>query len=175
MTTTAGTREGSIRATTGGVVSVGHGIGSYLAFVTVFSYAVAFLADVVVPRTVDGGGPDTGTLSAVVIDVALLAVFAVQHSVMARPAFKRRWTTLVPRHIERSTYVLAASAALGLVLWQWHPISADVWDVPAPAVRVLLWGLFAAGWAWVLAISLRDRPPGPVRTSPGRPTPARAR
>jgi methanethiol S-methyltransferase len=72
---------------------------------------------------------------------------------MARPAFKRRWTRLLPQHIERSTYVLMASAALALALWQWHPISAQVWDVPAPAARVLVWGLFTVGWAWVLAMS----------------------
>jgi protein-S-isoprenylcysteine O-methyltransferase Ste14 len=153
MTTTARTTGESTRPTVGGVVSVGYGAGCYLAFLLVFSYAVAFLADVAVPRTVDRGGPDTGTLTAVVIDVALLAGFAVQHSVMARPGFKRRWTTLVPRHIERSTYVLVASAALALVLWQWHPIDAEVWDVPAPAVRGILWGLFAVGWFWVVAMS----------------------
>jgi protein-S-isoprenylcysteine O-methyltransferase Ste14 len=153
MATTARTNEGRIRTTMGGVVSVGYGITCYLAFVTVFSYAVAFLADNVVPRTVDGGGPDAGTVTAAVIDVALLAIFAVQHSVMARPAFKRRWTRLVAPQIERSTYVLVASAALALVLWQWRPITAEVWDVSAPAVRVLLWGLFAAGWVWVLAMS----------------------
>jgi protein-S-isoprenylcysteine O-methyltransferase Ste14 len=89
----------------------------------------------------------------VILDAVLLVVFAVQHSVMARPAFKRRWTTLVPRHIERSTYVLVASVLLALVLWQWHPIPAVVWDVSTPAFRVVLWGLFAAGWCWVLVMS----------------------
>jgi protein-S-isoprenylcysteine O-methyltransferase Ste14 len=82
-----------------------------------------------------------------------LAVFAVQHSVMARPAFKQSWTTLVPRHVERSTYVLVASAALALAFWQWRPIPAVVWDVPSPAFRLLLWTLFALGWLWVLAMS----------------------
>jgi protein-S-isoprenylcysteine O-methyltransferase Ste14 len=153
MSTRAPTNETSIRTTMGGVVSLGYGIGCYLAFVAVFSYAVFFLADVVVPRTIDGGGPETGTLPAVIIDVALLAIFAVQHSVMARPAFKRRWTRLVPSHIERSTYVLVASATLALVLWQWHPVSAEVWYVSESWVRLLVWGLFVAGWAWVLAMS----------------------
>jgi protein-S-isoprenylcysteine O-methyltransferase Ste14 len=153
MTTKARTSEKSISTTMGGVASVGYGIGCYLAFVAVFSYAVFFLADVVVPRTIDRGGPEAGTFTAVMIDVALLTVFSVQHSVMARPAFKRRWTRLVPSHLERSTYVLVASAALALVLWQWHPISAVVWDVPGSAVRVLVWGLFAGGWVWVLAMS----------------------
>ena len=80
-------------------------------------------------------------------------VFAVQHSVMARPAFKRRWTTLVPPYVERSTYVLAASAALALAFWQWRPIPAVVWDVPGSAGHLLLWMLFALGWVWVLAMS----------------------
>ncbi len=137
----------------GAVVSLGYGFGCYLAFVVVFGYAVAFLADIVVPRTVDRGGLHTGTGTAMVVDAALLAVFAVQHSVMARPAFKRRWTRLVPRHVERSTYVLAASASLALLFWLWHPIPTVVWDVPTPAVRVLLWVLFAVGWVWVLAMT----------------------
>jgi protein-S-isoprenylcysteine O-methyltransferase Ste14 len=153
MSTKECTDDVRTRPTGGAVVSVGYGFGCYLAFVAVFAYAVAFLADFVVPRTVDRGGPHAGTAAAVVIDVALLAVFAMQHSVMARPAFKRRWTRLVPRHVERSTYVLAASGALALVFWQWHPIPTVVWDVPAPAVRVLLWGLFAAGWVWVLVMT----------------------
>jgi protein-S-isoprenylcysteine O-methyltransferase Ste14 len=133
-------------------VSVGYGVGCYLVFLAVFLYAVAFLADVVVPRTVDRGGPHAGTVAAVIIDAALLAVFAAQHSVMARPAFKRRWERVVPRHVERSTYVLTASAALALLFWQWRPIPTVVWDVPTPAV-VPLWGLYAVGWAWVVAMT----------------------
>jgi methanethiol S-methyltransferase len=86
------------RPTTGAVVAVGYGGLCYLGFVAVFSYAVAFLADVVVPRTVDHGGPSSGTAVAVAVDALLLAVFAVQHSVMARPAFKRRWTKRVPSY-----------------------------------------------------------------------------
>jgi methanethiol S-methyltransferase len=141
------------RPTTGALVAVGYGVLCYLGFVAVFSYAVAFLADVVVPRTVDHGGPSSGTAVAVAVDALLLAVFAVQHSVMARPAFKRRWTKRVPSYVERSTYVLAASAALVLVLWQWRPITTTVWDVTTPGLRVALWALFVAGWAWVLLMS----------------------
>jgi protein-S-isoprenylcysteine O-methyltransferase Ste14 len=135
------------------VLSVGYGAFCYLAFVGVSLYAVAFLADVAVPRTIDHGGPHAGMATAATIDALLLAVFAVQHSVMARPAFKQSWTTLVPRHVERSTYVLVASAALALAFWQWRPIPAVVWDVPSPAFRLLLWTLFALGWLWVLAMS----------------------
>jgi protein-S-isoprenylcysteine O-methyltransferase Ste14 len=141
------------RSTVGAFAALFYGAFSYLAFVAVFLYGVGFLADIVVPRTVDHGGPTAGTATAAAIDALLLAVFAVQHSVMARPGFKRRWTTLVPRHVERSTYVLVASAALALAFWQWRPIPAVVWDVPAPAARVLLWTLFALGWIWVLAMS----------------------
>ena len=141
------------RSTVGGAVVLLYGAMSYLAFVAVFGYAVGFLADIVVPRTIDHGGPHAGTATAAAIDALLLAVFAVQHSVMARPEFKQRWTTLVPRHVERSTYVLAASAALTLVFWQWRPIPAVVWDAPEGAARVLLWTLFALGWIWVLAMT----------------------
>jgi methanethiol S-methyltransferase len=135
------------------VTAFAYGLACYAAFTAVFLYTVGFLADVVVPRTVDRGGPHTSTALAVVIDAVLLGVFAVQHSVMARPVFKRRWTVLVPSHIERSTYVLASTLALALLLWQWRPIPAVVWDVPAPAARALLWVLYAAGWVWVLAMS----------------------
>jgi protein-S-isoprenylcysteine O-methyltransferase Ste14 len=135
------------------VATVGYGIGCYLAFVGVFVYAVAFLADVVVPRTVDRGGPHAGTATAVVIDATLLAGFALQHSVMARPGFKRRWKRVVPQQVERSTYVLMASAALSLVFWHWRPLPTLVWHVPTRGVRFLLWGLYAAGWAWALAMT----------------------
>lgn len=124
----------------------------YLAFMVVFGWSVAFLANAHLGRTIDHG-PATGRATAAVIDAVLLAVFAAQHSVMARPGFKRRWTTLVPRHVERSTYVLASSAAMALLFWQWRPIPNVVWDVHQPAVRVVLWTLYGIGWVWVLAMS----------------------
>jgi methanethiol S-methyltransferase len=139
------------RSTAGPILAVGYGVACYLAFVAVFSYAVAFLADVLVPRTVDHGGPHSGTAAAATVDTLLLAVFAVTHSVMARPAFKRRWTRLVPRHVERSTYVLVASGSLALAFWQWRPIPAVVWHVPQPVWP--LWTLFGLGWVWVLVMS----------------------
>ena len=141
------------RPSAGAVVSFTYALVCYAAFAAVFLYAVAFLADAVVPRTVDHGGPAASTGVAVVIDAVLLGVFAVQHSVMARPEFKRRWTTVVPRHVERSTYVLASTAALVLVFWQWRPIPGVVWDVTAPWARALAWMLYVAGWLWVLAMS----------------------
>jgi methanethiol S-methyltransferase len=141
------------RSRAGAVVAVLYGGACYIAFVAVFLYAVAFLADLVVPRTVDHGGPHAGPVAAAVVDTLLLAVFAVTHSVMARPAFKRRWTTLVPRHVERSTYVLVAAAALALAFWQWRPIPAVVWDLSNPVAEALIWTLFAVGWGWVLAMT----------------------
>jgi protein-S-isoprenylcysteine O-methyltransferase Ste14 len=134
------------------VLSTAYGAGCYLASLAVTVYAVAFLADVLVPMTVDHGGDRSGTAVAVVVDVALLLVFALQHSVMARPALKRRWTRVVPSHLERSTYVLLTSAALALIFWQWRPLPAVVWDVPG-ALRPPVWLLYAVGWAWVVAMT----------------------
>jgi protein-S-isoprenylcysteine O-methyltransferase Ste14 len=152
MTTTEQPRART-RTSAGAVVAFGYGLVCYASFVVLFLYAVAFVADVVVPRTVDRGGPATGVMPALLIDVALLGVFAVQHSVMARPGFKRRWTTVVSRHVERSTYVLATDAALALLFWQWRPIPAVVWDVPSPPARLLMGILIVAGFVWVLAMS----------------------
>jgi methanethiol S-methyltransferase len=153
MVTTARTDEIRTRMRPGAVASFGYAALCYVCFVAVFLYAVAFLADLMVPRTIDHGGPHVGLAAAVVIDAALLGLFALQHSVVARPAFKQRWTRLVPRHVERSTYVLAASAALALMFWLWCPITTVVWDVPATSVRILLWTLAALGWSWVLAMT----------------------
>jgi protein-S-isoprenylcysteine O-methyltransferase Ste14 len=100
----------------------------YAGFLAVFVYAVGFVQRVGVPKDIDSGTSATAA-AAVAIDVALLALFAIQHSVMARPAFKRRWTRVVPAPVERSTYVLAASLLLALLLWQWRLLSTTVWDV----------------------------------------------
>ena len=134
-------------------VSAAYAGGAYLAFLLVSLYAVLFLVGVLVPRTVDGGGPVSGTLTAIVIDVLLLGAFAVQHSVMARQSFKRRLTTIVPKHVERSTYVLATSAVLALVFWQWRPIPTVLWHTDDGAARTVLWMLYAAGWAHVFAMT----------------------
>jgi methanethiol S-methyltransferase len=153
VTSTERTDVSPARITVGAVVSVAYAAACYLAFVAVFLYTVAFLADALVPRTIDHGGPHASPATAATIDALLLALFAAQHSVMARPSFKRRWTRIVPRHVERSTYVLATTAALALAYWQWRSIPTVVWDIHAEWVRVLLWALYAAGWAWVLAMS----------------------
>jgi protein-S-isoprenylcysteine O-methyltransferase Ste14 len=135
------------------VLSACYAATAYISFLAVSVYAVAFLVDFGVPRTVDRGGPASRPVVAVAIDAALLAVFAVQHSVMARPEFKRVWTKVIPAHIERATFVLATSAALALAFWQWRPIPHAVWDVPSPTARVLLWTICLAGWLWAVAMT----------------------
>lgn len=153
MATTERTDTPHTHTTVGAVVSFGYALACYAGFTVIFLYGVAFLADVVVPRTVDDGGPHASPASALVINTLLLGVFAVQHSVMARPGFKRRWVTLVPRHVERSTYVLASTAALALAFWLWRPIPTIVWNVSTPTLRWLVWTLYVVGWLWVLAMT----------------------
>lgn len=131
------------------LLTLGYGVVCYLVFLAVFLYSVGFVGDLVVPRTVDYGitAPLTGAL---VVDIALLGLFAVQHSVMARPSFKTWWTRFVSPTVERSTYVLVASLVLALLFWQWRTIPAMVWNVTWEPGRIALWALFAAGWAIVL-------------------------
>ncbi len=129
-----------------------YGVASYLVFLATFLYAIAFVGGFIVPTRLDG--PLASPLrEALAIDVALLTVFAIQHSVMARRWFKRRWTRFVPPAIERSTYVLCASVALLLLFWQWRPLGVGIWSVDNPAARAVLWALFAAGWGTVLAVT----------------------
>ena len=122
---------------------------AYAAFLVSFVYTIAFLGDFAVPKTVDAasGGP---WWAAALIDAGLLGLFAVQHSVMARPAFKAAWTRVVPAAAERSVYVLAASLALGLVLWQWRPVEGTVWTVRGPLAAFLV-ALSLAGWGLCVA------------------------
>jgi len=126
-----------------------YGLVVYLFFLVVFIYTIGFLANAGVPKGIDDG-PEGAVWLAVVVDAALLGLFAVQHSVMARPWFKRWWTRFVPVSIERSTFVLAASLVLALVLWQWRPLPATVWSVDAEWASVLLWVLYGLGWVLVL-------------------------
>jgi len=133
----------------GRVLSFGYGLVAYAVFLGAFLYAIGFVDGMIVPKAIDDGevGP---VLEAIVINVVLLSIFAVQHSVMARPAFKRLWTKLVPASIERSTYVLLASLALILIFWQWRPIPNVVWHVTEPAAASALLGLSLFGWFIVL-------------------------
>jgi methanethiol S-methyltransferase len=129
-----------------------YGLTSYLIFLGTFLYAIAFVGGFLVPSRLDG--PLRTSLSeALAIDLALLTVFALQHSVMARRWFKERWTQIIPWSIERSTFVLCASLALLLLFWQWRPIGIQVWSIDDPAARAVLWVLFAAGWATVLVMT----------------------
>ena len=126
-----------------------YGVIAYLVFFATFLYAIGFVADIGVPKTIDSGSA-TPLTAALIIDVVLMSIFALQHSIMARPAFKRWWTKFIPRAIERSTYVLAASLALALLLWQWRPIPAVVWQVSNPTGAMTLMVLEAVGWLIVL-------------------------
>jgi methanethiol S-methyltransferase len=129
-----------------------YGLTCYAIFLATFLYAIAFVGGFAVPRRLDGS-LETPMLWAVVIDCALLTLFAVQHSLMARQWFKDRWTQVVPWALERSTYVLCASLALILLFWQWRPIGVQIWFVENPAVRATLWTAFAIGWIVVLAMT----------------------
>ena len=122
---------------------------AYLVFLGTLLYAIAFVGGFAVPTRLDGV-PHSPLGLALAIDAGLLAVFAVQHSVMARRWFKEWWTQIVPWAIERSTYVLAASLALMLLFWQWRPLGGSVWSVDNATARLVIWTLFAAGWALVL-------------------------
>ena len=130
-----------------------YGVACYLLFLATYTYFCLFTGDLWVPKTIDT--PTTASPAvAVLIDLLLVAAFSVQHSVMARPAFKRLWTRLVPNPIERSTYVLLSCVALALLMWQWRSIDSVVWHVEHPAGRAVLWTLFAAGWLMVPVVSL---------------------
>ena len=150
MTTTT---ERQARAARRGAASAVFAVVSYLAFVVVLLYAVGFVAGVGVPRSVDSGGPRGSAAVAIVVDGLLLTLFAVQHSVMARPAFKRQWTLIVRPHVERSAYVLITSLVLGLMFWQWRPITAEVWHVHPTAARAAVWTLYAIGWLLVVGMT----------------------
>jgi methanethiol S-methyltransferase len=126
-----------------------YGLLAYLLFLSAFVYGIGFIGDLWVPKRIDDGtaGPIG---AAIAINVALLLLFAVQHNVMARPWFKEWWTRFVPKPIERSTYVAAASLILILLYWQWRPMPDTVWEVENRIGRGALWGLFIVGWATVL-------------------------
>ena len=126
-----------------------YGFASYAIFFATFLYAIAFVANLAVPKTIDAG-PVVPMPEALVIDLLLMSVFAVQHSVMARKQFKRWWTQFVPKPVERSTYVLFASLALVLLFWQWRPIPAVVWQISDPRIAMAMLGLSLLGWLIVL-------------------------
>jgi methanethiol S-methyltransferase len=131
------------------MIALAYGGLCYVLFLLTFLYAIGFVGNVVVPKSIDSGagGPLTPAL---IVDIILLGIFAIQHSVMARPAFKRWWTGLVPQPVERSTYVLLSSLALILLFWQWRPITDVIWSVGNPVGHGILVALFWLGWVVVL-------------------------
>ena len=127
------------------------GVFAYAFFFATFLYLIAFVGDLPgVPRTVSAGGPIVAPAMAALINLGLIVLFGLQHSVMARQGFKRGWTRLVPQPIERSAYVLLASLVLCVMFYFWHPIPAEIWRVENVIGASLLWALFGAGWVIVL-------------------------
>src|SRR5437588_7613415 len=139
-------REGSQM---GGITGLLYGLIAYLVFFFTFLYAIGFVEGLVVPKAIDTGtvGPMT---EALIVNLLLMSLFAIQHSVMARQGFKRWWTQFVPKPVERSTYVLLASLALALLLWQWRPMPALVWQIADPRVAAAVTGVSLLGWVIVL-------------------------
>lgn len=156
-----------------------YGLVAYTVFLTSFLYAVGFVSGLVVPKTIDSGVP-APFVTALLVDLVLLSIFALQHSIMARQGFKRWWTRIVPQAVERSTYVLFASLSLALLCWQWEPMPAVVWQIGNPQIATAVIVLSFVGWFIVLTSTflinhfelfglqqvtnnLADRPMAPVR------------
>jgi len=129
-----------------------YGVASYLVFFATFLYAVGFIGNLWVPKTLDSPR-DTSLGNALLIDLGLLALFAVQHSVMARPAFKNWWTRIVPAAAERATYVLFSSMALVLLFYYWQPLGGSVWSMTSSAGITTMYVIYAAGWALLLYVT----------------------
>ena len=122
----------------------------YAIFLASFLYAIGFVGNFVVPRSIDVSPTSLEPLMAALLNLALLGVFALQHSIMARPGFKAWWAKIVPSHLERSTYVILSSVILLGIFWFWAPMASVVWAVETPTLRNVIWAVFALGWLTVL-------------------------
>jgi len=125
-----------------------YGLVAYFTFFATILYAIGFVSGLVVPKTIDSG-PDSSATEALLVNLLLMSLFAVQHSVMARKQFKQWWTQYVPKSVERSTYVLLASLTLVLLFWQWRPMPAIVWQTDEPDIAVAIATLSLVGWVIV--------------------------
>lgn len=140
------------------ILIIGYGLLSYLVFLVAFLYAIVFVGNfflgeeilgvVLVPKSIDSGA-EGGLVASLVINAGLLSVFAVQHSIMARPGFKAWWTKFVGTAAERSTYTLLSSLALLLLYWQWQPLRAEIWMVETKTIAYAIWGICFMGWGIV--------------------------
>lgn len=133
----------------GRILTLAYGVAVYLFFFATFLYLIGFVGNWLVPKSIDSGGADTPVGTAVLINLALLGLFAVQHTIMARPSFKAWWTRYVPWAVERTTFVLLSTAILVLLAWQWRPLPSVVWRTEGTLATVLA-GLSLAGWGIVL-------------------------
>src|SRR5262245_35692209 len=151
----------------GRIIGFLFGLVAYTIFLGTFLYAIGFVSGLAVPKTIDSG-PDAPAVQALIINILLMSLFAIQHSVMARPPFKRWWTRFVPVSIERSTYVLLASLVLILLFWQWRPIPQIIWQITDPQIAAAMMALSFLGWLLVLVSTFLINHFRAIRAAPSR-------
>lgn len=135
-------------------LTLAYGLSCYTLFFAVFNYAILFIGNILVTPSLDSPG-DGNLVVALIINISLLGAFALQHSIMARPAFKRVFTKIIPTEIERSTYVLASSVLLGMIVYFWQPLGGIIWQLTDPTAIAVVYGIFAIGWAILFLASFQ--------------------